>query len=120
MRNSLGGRAEYLPALDGGKLGIVDEVDRRAVGLERPIDREQDSLDAELSDRALQGRLGEVPGCRDVEMIAQIIAETAAELAAARERIVGAPQHERQRFSEVTQDDLELGKFIKHAAYHQA
>src|SRR5437879_12116669 len=46
--------AEYLLAVFGIKLGILYEVDRLAVGLERPIDREQDSPDAHFRDRASQ------------------------------------------------------------------
>src|SRR6516165_7923682 len=111
---------EDLLALGGAELGIVDEGDRVGVGLKWPIDREQDTANAELRDRALQRRMREIAGRGDVEVVAKIIGEAALELAAASERIVGAPQEIRQPFAEMAEDDLELGKRIERAAHHQA
>jgi hypothetical protein len=63
--------------------------------------REQDTVDAELHHTAQQRGVGEVAAGRNVEVAAEGVAEAQRFRARARERLVDAPNQERQRLTEV-------------------
>src|SRR5262245_50086988 len=92
---------------------------RRLVGDERPINREQDAVDANLHDAAQQRRIGEVAAGRDVEVAAEGLAEAYRRRARAGERVIDAPHQERQRLPEMAEDDLEPGIGLEHPAEHK-
>src|SRR5512140_3814938 len=80
-----------------------------AFGHERPIHGEEDAIDAELHHAAQEGRGREEATRGDPEVPREDVAEGHA-LALARpvERLVEAPELERQRLAEMPEDHLEL------------
>ena len=98
----------------------VHPVQRRRVHDERPIDREQDMIDAHLHHAAQQRRIGEIAARRDVIVAAEDVAEAQRFLARPLERLVDAPDQKRQRFAEMTEDDFQLRMPLEHAGQHEA
>ena len=80
---------------------------RRLVGDERPINGEQDTVDAHFHHAAQQRRIGEVAAGRDVEGAAEGLAEAYRLRARAGERVNDAPHQERQRLPEMAENNLE-------------
>src|SRR6516162_4464704 len=92
---------------------------RRLVGDERPINGEQDTVDAHFHHAAQQRRIGEVAAGRDVEVTTEGLAETYRPGAWTGERVIDAPHQERQRLPEMAENDLEPGIGLEHPAEHE-
>src|SRR6516162_2063139 len=92
---------------------------RRLVSDERPINREQDAVDAHLHHAAQQRRIGEVAAGGDVEVAAEGLAEAHRLRAWTGERVIDAPHQERQRLPEMAENDLESGIGLEHPAEHE-
>src|SRR6516165_2936552 len=85
----------------------------------RVIDREQDPIDSHLHHAAQQGRIGEEAAGRDVKVLAEGIAKALAASAVPRQPHTDAPEIEGQAFAEMTENDLQSGIGIEHAAQDQ-
>src|ERR1700733_12820077 len=80
---------------------VRDPLDRGLVLDERGIDRENDPIDAQLLHAAHQRRVREEAARRDIEMLAEELAEIERLVARPRQRRVDAPQQERQPFAQM-------------------
>src|SRR6516162_5343469 len=70
-------RAENLHFVLIAERNGVYPLHRRLVGHERPVDRKQNPVDAELHHAAQERGIGKVAAGRDVEMLAEHVAEAA-------------------------------------------
>ncbi len=93
---------------------------RRRVEDEGIVDREHDAVDAHLHHATQQRRIREVAAGGDVEVAAEGVAEAhGARGAGTRERLVDAPDQERQRFAEMAEHDLQARIGFEQAAEHE-
>ena len=100
-----------LDALHPRRRGLVLDV--------REIDGEQNAIDANLLDAAEHRGIREEAARGDVEVLAERLAEVDLLVPRAREHRVDAPQQERQAFTEVADDDLEVRILFEHTAQDQ-
>ena len=117
----LGVAAQYLGLVLVAQRHRLHPFHAGRIDHERPVDREQDAVDAHLLHAAHQRRIGEVAAGGDPEVVAEHVAE-ADRLRCARPRdgVIDAPHQERQRLAEMAEDDLELRMLLEHAGQHHA
>src|SRR5262249_43563128 len=96
----------------------LEEVDRRNIGLVRPVDREQHVVDADRHDGAEEGRRGKIAAARDHQILRQVLRRRSFEAATGggEVRLVVDPmQHERQALAEMAENESKAREGVEHA-----
>src|SRR5688572_18800583 len=96
----------------------VDEIHPFHVRIEWPVDSEHDLVGAKLGQAAGQGCVGEVPAGCQVKVLAEFIGESGCP-AHVLVQPVATPKHERNRLTEMAEDELELRILLEDAALDQ-
>src|SRR5262245_50241357 len=115
FQERLGGSAKHFGLVYRAERRSVQPVGRHFVRDERPVHREHDAIYTHFRDRCGQGRVREVAARCQVEVLAERLLEKGV-AAGARQRLVDAPKQERNAFSEMAEDDLQLRMFLEYSA----
>src|SRR5262245_39062735 len=95
----------------------LEEVDRRDIGLVRPVDREQHVVDAERHDGAEERGRGKIATAGDYQILRQVLRRRSFEAAtrSGEMRLVVDPmQHERQALAEMAENEGEAREGVEH------
>src|SRR5262249_45986659 len=94
---------------------LGEPLGSHGIGDERPVDGEQDAVDAHFGDAAGERRVGKVAARGQVEMLAENLAERIRLVAGARQRLVDTPEQEWNAFAEMAEDELQTRVLVEQA-----